>query len=167
MENMKLVPAKETDAEFVYKMMQGKEFKKYFPKRLLSNSLESQRKQLRHYAANAEKKLGFYFIVQLGKTQIGILDIYKIDKQDRRAGIGYGIGEEHWGKGHATKAVKLGTEFMKKKLKLHSAEASVDPKNAPSRKVLEKNGFKLVGIAKDYYFEDGKYLDRAIYWKIL
>ena len=51
-------------------------------------------------------------------------------------------------------------------------EAGIDPypsgpfKKQDSKKVLEKNGFTLLGIAKDYYFDRGKFIDMTLYRKV-
>jgi ribosomal-protein-alanine N-acetyltransferase len=155
------------DAEFLVSMMNDKEFKKYFPSSLISKTVEEEKKRLNHFIANSKNGTGCYFIIMQGKERVGMADIYKIDKRNNRSGIGYGILKEYWGKGIATKATKHLLYFAKKELKLHAIEATADPKNVGSQKVLEKNGFKKIGLIKDYYFENNKYKDRLLYWKIL
>src|ERR1044072_184365 len=55
--------------------------------------------------------------------------------------IGYWIGREHWGQGHATRAVtELVAEFPQRPLYAHVVEH-----NTASRRVLEKCGFDVVG----------------------
>lgn len=167
MTRLTIKEAQESDAQFVYKMMQDKKFQKHYLERLLYKSEEEAKKDIKNSLRESKRGLRYYFLVRDGKKRVGILDIYKINRHDKKASIGYGIIREHWGKGFGSAVCKIGLAFMKKKLKLHSVEATADPHNKASQKVLEKNGFALLGIAKDYYQDRGKFIDMALYWKIL
>lgn len=158
--------AEETDAKFVYEIMQNKDYQKHYLERLIPKSVADAENEIRRAKRGYEKNQQFYFIILFGKESVGVLDIYKASLADKRASIGYGIKKEFWKKGIATKATKLGLIFMKQK-HFHTCEATVDPKNKASKIVLIKNGFKLVGTLKDYYFDKGKFVDREFYWKIL
>jgi len=164
---LSLNTAKEEDAQFIYKMMQDKEYQKHYLERLIFKSAEEAQKDIKQSMRDAKRRLRYYFVVMNGKEKIGILDIYKISKLDQKASIGYGIKKEYWGKGIGSEVCKIGLDFMKNKLKLHSAEATADPNNTASQKVLEKNGFKKIATVKDYYFDRGKFIDRDLYWKVL
>ena len=169
-ENKKQITLKQAaieDTEFLFEMMQDKEFQKYFPSNLVAESIEEQKKKLRHLIAQMKNNNGYYFIIYRGEQKTGIIDLYKIDKRNNRAGIGYGIAKQYWGKGIATKAVKTALKFAKTKQKLHGLNACINPKNTASKKVLKKCGFKKIGLAKEYDLEKGKYEDRELYWKIL
>jgi len=159
--------AKEEDANFIFEMMQDKKYQKHYLERLLYKDIEDARTHIIKYSHEAEKRKAIFFIVLLGEEKIGVLDIYKINSKDSRASIGYGIKQEMWGKGLGTKICALGVNYAKKNLKLHTLEATADPKNEASRRVLEKNGFTLLGTAKDYYFDRGKFIDRDLYWKVI
>jgi RimJ/RimL family protein N-acetyltransferase len=56
--------------------------------------------------------------------------------------VGYGLLKEEWGKGLATEMFQKLTEYGFSVLKLPKLMAVVDPLNEPSRKVLEKAGFR-------------------------
>ena len=167
MPKLTIRPATVEDAEFVFEMMQNKEFQKHYLERLLFKTSEDAKKEILYFEKESKRGNLFYFIVMLGKERIGILDVYKISKTDKKASIGYGLLREQWGRGYGTKICKMGIDFAKNKLKLHSLEATADPKNKASQKVLEKNGFVKLATAKDYYFDRGKFIDRDLYWKIL
>jgi RimJ/RimL family protein N-acetyltransferase len=55
--------------------------------------------------------------------------------------VGYWIGREHWGKGIATRALALLLEIVPER-PLHARLAK---HNLASRRVLEKNGFRITG----------------------
>jgi ribosomal-protein-alanine N-acetyltransferase len=50
-----------------------------------------------------------------------------------------------------------------KVINLHSIEANVNPGNAASIKLLEKNKFVREAYFKENYFYNGKFLDTVIY----
>jgi ribosomal-protein-alanine N-acetyltransferase len=154
------------DADFLVEMMEDKKFQKYYLKRLLLKNKSEAINYINGALRESKKGKTFCYIILNGKEKSGILDIYKINKKDKRCSIGYGVKKEHWGKGVATKAVKLGIKEMKK-LDLHGCEGTVDPKNLGSMKVMEKTGFKKIGLIKDYYYNNGKFIDRLLYWKVL
>jgi len=162
-----LRPAEPKDAPFTFGITQNKEYQKYYLERLISRNLNEEVGMIQRCAKSDSKKPKHYFVIELNKKPVGVLDIYKLSYEDKRGDIGYGIAKECWGQGVATKALKLGLKFMKDELKLHAAEATTDPKNIASCKVLEKNGFKEVGTIKDYYVDRGRYVDRTLYWKLL
>jgi ribosomal-protein-alanine N-acetyltransferase len=161
-----LKQATEEDAEFIYQMMQEKEYKKYYLDRLISKSTEDEKRNIARINSLTKKRLQYYFTIFFGKEKAGVLDIYKISQEDKRCCIGYGVATKYWGKGIATKAVKEALNFLKKE-GFHTVEATADPKNKASKRVLEKNGFYSAGILKDYYMQNKKFLDREIYWKII
>ena len=164
---LKLRLAEETDAEFVFSVTQDKEYKKFVMPRLRAKDLEDQKKKIRSYLAQSKKQQRFYYLILSNNEKAGIIYLYNINKDDKRCSVGYGISKEFRGKGIGAKAVKLALDFAKKELQFHACEATVDPKNQPSKKVLEKNGFKSIGTIKEYTIINGKYKDREIYWKLI
>jgi [ribosomal protein S5]-alanine N-acetyltransferase len=154
------------DAEFLFKTKNDKEFKKYFPEMLIPKNLGAQEKEIREITKNSKNEQGKYFIILEKNKSVGFIDIYKINKKHKRCSIGYGIAHTYWGKGYATKALKLVLKKIKK-LGLHTIEATTHQKNIASQKVLQKNGFEKIGLMKDYYYSNNKYIDRILYWKVL
>ena len=47
-------------------------------------------------------------------------------------------------------------------MKLHSAEANVDPRNEASLRVLKKLGFVQEGLLKENFFVEGEFTDTAV-----
>lgn len=86
-------------------------------------------------------------------------DVYR-----KSAEIGYWIGEPFWGKGIATKAVELITEYAFDELKLIRIFAGAFEYNVGSMKVLEKNGFQKEGISKKMVFKNEKIWDEHKYY---
>lgn len=57
----------------------------------------------------------------------------------------YHLAKAYWGMGYASEAVNATLDYSKKDLPFKCIEASIDPDNHASGKILENNGFKLVG----------------------
>ena len=55
-----------------------------------------------------------------------------------------------------TESLKLLLDFAFKKIKLHKLKATVLEPNIASKKVLEKNGFKIEGFFKDDVYKRKK-----------
>lgn len=62
--------------------------------------------------------------------------------------LGYWLGEPYWGRGHASEAVRLACRLAFRHLAAHTLSSSVFVGNLASRRVLEKNGFRLVRTAQ-------------------
>jgi ribosomal-protein-alanine N-acetyltransferase len=73
--------------------------------------------------------------------------------------IGYWIGEDYWGKGLATMALKSMTETAFTLPALKKLFAPVLAPNQPSKRVLEKCGYHLEGVLKQEVFKDDNYYD--------
>ena len=94
---------------------------------------------------------------------LGDICYWRLVPEHHRAEIGYAMQPEHWGNGIITEAVRAVVDYGFNVMNLHSIEANVNPTNASSIKVLEKNGFVREGYFKENYYYSGQFLDSAIY----
>ncbi len=164
---IKIKLANKKDAEFILKIMKDEETINNLPKQFLFTNLKETEDKLEKYKKMSAKKSRYFFIAFKNNKKIGFLDIYKISWENKHCSIGYAISKEFRKKGFASKLCKIGNDFIKNNLKLHAIEATINPKNIISKKVLKKNGFRKVGLMKDYYFENGVFVNRELYWKTL
>lgn len=88
-------------------------------------------------------------------------DVYKLTAE-----IGYWLGEPFWGKGIATTAVKLMTQYGFDTLKLVRIHTGIFEYNIASMHVLEKNNFEKDGIFKKSILKNGKIWDEHRFSKI-
>ena len=63
-------------------------------------------------------------------------------KESYRAELGYALHPDYHGKGIMQETMKEVLDYGFKIMKLHSVEANVNPENAASIKLLERNGLK-------------------------
>lgn len=97
---------------------------------------------------------------------VGNIGLMEINRKQKRAEVGFWVGEEYWGKHYASEALKAILEFGFKRLKLKKIKAQVYVGNKSSERVLTKYGFKKEGKVRKKYISkaDGKTHDTNIYW---
>ena len=81
----------------------------------------------------------------------------------RNANLGYWVDEACRGRGHATTASRLIVRFAFEHAGLHRVQPAVMPRNTPSRRVVEKAGFRLEGRAERYLQIAGVWEDHDLY----
>jgi RimJ/RimL family protein N-acetyltransferase len=86
-----------------------------------------------------------------------------LEREHRRAELGYWIGVAHWNRGYATEAVKAVVRFGFEDLSLHRIHAHHFGRNPASGKVLLKAGFRHEGILRGHVLKWGAYEDCELY----
>jgi ribosomal-protein-alanine N-acetyltransferase len=81
----------------------------------------------------------------------------------QNATLGYWVDEHANGQGHCTRAVGLVCRFAFDHAGLHRVQPAIMPRNARSRRVAEKAGFRLEGTAKRYLRIAGVWEDHDIF----
>lgn len=94
---------------------------------------------------------------------IGQIAFYLVDTNNHFAEIEYCIASEYQNKGLMTEAVKAVIGFGFEIIGLHKIQISTKEINAPSKRVIEKSGFTYEGTLRDYFYYEGKYIDRLYY----
>src|SRR5919206_3136879 len=85
------------------------------------------------------------------------------DIHRRTAEIGYWLGEEYWGRGIASAAVRAITDYAFTHLDLVRIWAGVFAWNPGSMRVLEKAGYTREATLRKSAFKDGEVVDEVIY----
>ncbi|KAL2229924.1 uncharacterized protein LOC105171328 [Sesamum indicum] len=81
-----------------------------------------------------------------------------------RAELGYVLAHKHWGKGIATRAVKMVVSTIFKDWPhLQRLQAVVHVANKGSQRVLEKAGFQREGVLRSYVLFKGKPIDVVMF----
>lgn len=79
------------------------------------------------------------------------------------ATLGYWMGEPYAGKGYMTRAVRAACAYAFEKRGFHRIEAACLPTNEPSKRLLERVGFKQEGYARSYLNINGQWRDHLLY----
>ena len=101
----------------------------------------------------------------LDNKAIGAISVSANNGGDRcRGELGYVLASKYWGKGIATKAVKMvASTIFKEWPHLERLEALVDVENGGSQRVLEKAGFQREGLLRKFCILKGRTRDMLIY----
>jgi ribosomal-protein-alanine N-acetyltransferase len=90
---------------------------------------------------------------------IGACDLTGED--DGIADVGYSLARDLWGQGYATEIVHALVTAGFGALGLRRIVATVAPENLASARVLEKAGFRPMGVAHRYRYAKGRWWDMA------
>jgi ribosomal-protein-alanine N-acetyltransferase len=93
---------------------------------------------------------------------IGTVLYHQIDLQNFRAEIGADLAKEYWSQGVITEVMKTALAFGFENMGLNRIDAMLHPENIGSRRVLEKSGFELEGILKEFWFVRGTFWDAML-----
>ena len=133
--------------------MNDLEVHKYTEQKYLKHSRMNIRKFVKEKNNSKNEFLyGIFLRKNNSNIHIGNIKLGPINHIHRNAEVSYFIGEkELWGKGYASIAIK---EIVKiaKKMNLKKLKAAMYEMNYGSKRVLEKNNFKLEGIFKSEVF---------------
>lgn len=136
----------------------------------ISNTVTPYSKYLiKEYLDNAHKDI--YEVKQLRlvicNTQavaIGLIDIFDFDIKNRRAGIGVLIKDnQNRGKGIGTEALQLLINYCFTHLDLHQLYCNISEDNTASLRLFKNQGFKEVGLKKDWTFLNGIYKNEYLF----
>lgn len=112
-------------------------------------------------------KMATRFVIVYQDILVGLIGLhFKDDVYAKNSEIGYWIGEDYWGKGIGTAAVKLITDYGFSLKDCHRIYAGVFEYNNGSMRILEKNGYRNEGILKQSIYKNGNYWDEYKYAKL-
>jgi [ribosomal protein S5]-alanine N-acetyltransferase len=110
-----------------------------------------------------------FAIVHLGSGRhIGNIKVGPVNRVHQHCDVGYFVGDrDMWGRGIATEAIRLATQFAFERLGVHRVQAVVDADNAGSAKALERVGYTKEGILRQKLFMEGRWNDQLLYGILL
>lgn len=98
---------------------------------------------------------------------IGLIDVFDFDIKNKRAGIGILIKDQaNRYKGYGKEALNLLVDYCFKTLHLHQVYANISETNAASLALFENNGFKKIGLKKDWSFDGQKFSNEYMLQRI-
>lgn len=103
---------------------------------------------------------------------MGTICLFHFKKQHYRGEIGYILHSDFWRKGILNESMQAVLNYGFDVLNIHSIEAIVDPENEASIGLLVKNKFVREAYFKEDFYQNGVFLDTAVYsllksrWKV-
>ena len=86
---------------------------------------------------------------------IGTIDLFDLDMQNRRGGIGIVLTETYRGKGLAAAALDLLVDYAFDHLNLHQLYCNVEEDNKSSMELFQKRGFVVSGLKREWNSKNG------------
>lgn len=80
--------------------------------------------------------------------------------------VGYWVARAHAGRGVATEAVRQVLDVAFDGLRLHRVEAFTRVDNHASQRVLDRNGFTVVGTVRRHIHVDGRWHDERLFERL-
>jgi RimJ/RimL family protein N-acetyltransferase len=164
---LELRPIAERDADDIWPWVSDPEFP-----RMMSWAAHRERTETVEFlramqVARAEDRSIVWGIVIDGHVQgsIGLHDLVWQARAWRmdRAELGYWVATPRWGQGVASEAARAVVDFGFAALGLHKITVGCFAENDASRRVIEKTGFRFIGIRKEHCFRDGRWWDHRDY----
>jgi len=112
------------------------------------NCIEDEKKFLRNNLEKRKNNIEHNYAILYDNKVVGAVGVRVISYRNYIGEIGYFVDEKYWGKGIATKALKLIESECQKKLNISRMQLVIDPRNLASMKVAEKCGYKKEGLMK-------------------
>ena len=109
----------------------------------------------------------FAFAITAGGRVVGSIGAFRCDNiHFRTAELGYYIGEEYWGQGLGTSAVRQLCAHVFRESDIIRIFAEPFACNTASCRVLEKAGFQFEGVLRRNAVKNGRVLDMRMYSQI-
>ena len=134
--------------------------------RPLTLTIEDAGKWIEVINESLAKNEGITWCMSLKETPaepVGTIGLWRIERENYRAEIGYMIEPRLQGKGFMYEAIKEVLNYGFNEMKLHSVEGQIDPRNVASGKLLQKAGFVQEAYFKENYYMHGGFTDTAVY----
>lgn len=94
---------------------------------------------------------------------IGIIDLFDFDAFHHRAGVGILIGKTtDRRKGYANKALQMLIKYCFELLGIHQLFCNIGADNNASLNLFKKQGFKIIGLKKEWIRRNNSYVDEYL-----
>lgn len=97
---------------------------------------------------------------------LGIAGLVSIERDANQGEIGYVVAREARGRGIATRALRLVTEYALGEVGLDRVQLLISDGNTPSLRVAERCGYVREGVLRNAYFKPGRRIDTVVYSRL-
>ena len=163
-ERLRLREVNVDDKKEVFQLRSDKDIMKFIPRPLVKN-VEEAIEFIRTIEEGIKKKEFINWAITLKGNDklIGIIGFYRMAIDHNRAEVGYILQGDFQKKGIMREALLEVINYGFNKMKLHTIEAVIDPRNAASENILVKSNFTKEAHFRENFFYEGEYLDSVHY----
>lgn len=124
---------------------------------------QAERARLQRKLAECAQGTGHAWTIRVDGALVGDIGFNEVHRRNvQSANVGYMVDAASRGRGVASEALRLVIRESFDTLHLHRLDASARVTNVASQRVLEKAGFRRIGVFEKHFFEDGEWRDH--YW---
>ena len=133
----------------------------FSPHRDISESVASVEKTLRRYEAGGCYR---WCITEKDCDRlIGVIDLLRLDPLTNSCSFAYMLGQDCWGRGYGTEALRAVLDFAFHDLLVQEVTADHMAENAASGAVMRKAGMEYVSTEYGKYEKNGQRYDAPVY----
>lgn len=156
----------DNDLENVFKGLSHPEIIKYYG--VSFQTLEATKEQMTFFADLEKKETGIWWAVCSAdnKTFYGAGGLSSLNKEHKKAEIGFWLISEFWGNGIMKEAMPLICDYGFDNLELHRIEGFVESENKNCKNAMAKLDFQHEGTMKECEIKNGKFISLDIYAKV-
>ena len=153
----------DTDAPDLYRIYSDPEVMKYWSTLPLTESAQARELIARIHRLFDDNEMCEWGVVRRCDDRvIGTFTLFHIDRENRRAEIGFALARDVWGQGYMREGLTAAFDFAFGPLGLMRLEADVDPRNQSSLRLLSKLGFRREGLLRERWRVGGQIQDSVI-----
>jgi ribosomal-protein-alanine N-acetyltransferase len=119
---------------------------------------EAVKSQYEWYRVQTEAGAGLFWVIEEQGTKAGVIGVYDIHPDHRKAEVGLWMLKSCAGRGLGTRSLRAVTQYAFDQMELHRLEAKVELENTGSRRVLEKSGWQIEGILRECEWKHHKWI---------
>jgi len=156
----------ENDLENVFKGLSHPEIIKYYG--VSFQTLEATKEQMTFFADLEKNETGIWWAVCSADNKIfyGAGGLSSLNKEHKKAEIGFWLISEFWGNGIMKEAMPLICNYGFDNLELHRIEGFVESENKNCKNAMAKLDFQHEGTMKECEIKNGKFISLDIYAKV-
>jgi [ribosomal protein S5]-alanine N-acetyltransferase len=165
-QKLQLRTVQASDKEFILKGLSDKRVTEFYAVHF--NDLEEVQEQMDYYDDLVQNGTGIWWVFShLNEDKlIGACGLSNLDKEHKKAEIGFWLLPGFWGKGYMPEAAHAVINYCFDHLNLNRVEAIVEGGNTASEKVLQKLGFTYEGKLREGEVKNGRFID-LVYYSLL
>jgi RimJ/RimL family protein N-acetyltransferase len=97
---------------------------------------------------------------------LGMAGLVAIEREENQAEIGYIVARDARGRGIATRALRLVTDYALGEVGLERVQLLIDAENEPSLRVAKRCGYVREGVTRSLYVKPGRRADMVVYSRL-
>ena len=161
---LRLRPYRDDDVDALYALQSDPGVMRYWSYPAWTDRRQAEERLALIYRQQREEDVYIWVVADRDSDRmIGNCALFALNREQKHAEIGYSLMPACQGRGLAQEAVRAVLGFAFEVLGLERIEADIDPRNAPSCRLVERLGFQREGYLRERWRVNGEICDAAFY----